>query len=137
MLLAHIFNAKVIYHERECNGARDMFPQAWCVWQFEVSLFGQALFEELVGKDACLRKSVHALGDGHVHKAILCFVIKFVFIAEFLGDEADVHLHVLLSIQWCLQVEALDVSSHVLGIWCANDAVPHQFSGSEVGRTGG
>ena len=49
MLFTNIFDAEVINDECKANGAGDMLPQAWCVIDFVVAMFGKALFEEFVG----------------------------------------------------------------------------------------
>jgi hypothetical protein len=107
------------------------------VGEFIITLLREARLEELVGKDACLWKAVHSLLDFHEHISALGLGVEVVFIAEFLGEEVEVHFHVLKSIEGGFQIETLDVGAHVLGVWRADDAVPKELGGRKVGRTGG
>jgi hypothetical protein len=55
MLLAYVFDAKVVHDECELDGASCVFPQSWCVPALVVSVNGESLRQEFIGEDACLR----------------------------------------------------------------------------------
>ncbi len=44
------------------------------MWLFEVSMFGEALLEKLVGQDASLWETIHLLANLHVDVTIKCYV---------------------------------------------------------------
>ena len=48
MLVAHIFDSKVICNERETHGAPFMLPKPRCFIALEVTCFVQALFQQLL-----------------------------------------------------------------------------------------
>lgn len=46
-----------------------------------------------IGKDPCLRQSVHALGDGNKDHAILVhFIVEFGLVNDFLGRSESLNL---------------------------------------------
>ena len=59
MLFTNVFDAKVINHEGELNGAPSMGPQPRDQLALVVVVGVEAFFEEFIGKEPCLRKSVH------------------------------------------------------------------------------
>ena len=47
------------------------------------------------------------------------------------------HFHVFVPIQRRGEIETLNIEAHILSIFGAEDTVPQNFGGSEVGRSGG
>ena len=77
MFSSDIFDAEVIDHEGEADGAGDVLPQARRVGYFVVSMWPKAFLQELVGEDACLWQSIDGLSYLHIYLPILgvCFQI--------------------------------------------------------------
>ena len=63
MFFADIFGAKVIDHEGELNRLPVVGPQPRDQWALTVSVGVEAFFEEFVGEETRLWKSVHAKAD--------------------------------------------------------------------------
>jgi hypothetical protein len=110
VLLANIFDAKVIYTQVKPNAASGMFLQYWSVELFEVSMSRQMFLKEFVGDYSCLWQSIHSFSNLHVDIAIGYFFIW--------------HLYVLISIQWCLEVHVLDVGTDKAGTFGADENIP-------------
>jgi hypothetical protein len=60
---ANVFDAKVI--NTECEGYQEKIvsPKAGCDGILAITMLVQALFEELLCKDACLREAIHPFLD--------------------------------------------------------------------------
>jgi len=71
VLLADIFDSKIIDHEGKFNGAPFVTPEPGCVTTLEVSFGFQSFSEELVGEDASLGKAVHATSNFDVDVTIV------------------------------------------------------------------
>ena len=52
------------------------------MWLFEVSVFGKALLEKLVGQDASLWETIHPLAHLHVDVTFQCFVKEAVVVDD-------------------------------------------------------
>ena len=50
-----------------------------------------------------------------------------------LGEDIDGYLHIFKAGHRSAEVEVFDVKAHVAGVLCADDAVPQEFGGGEVG----
>ena len=56
---------------------------------------------------------------------------------EFLWDEGECHFHVLWAVERCLEVKLSDVGADIVGVFCTDDAVPHDLGSGEVNRVCG
>ena len=64
ILLTLVFNSKVVDNEGEGDGARCVFPEARCTLAFVITVWGETLSKELVGKDTSLKQ--HPDGFSHL-----------------------------------------------------------------------
>ena len=55
MLFSSIFDAKVVYDERERYRSRDVLPQTGHQFALKLSVLVEALFEEFIREESCLR----------------------------------------------------------------------------------
>ena len=63
----------------------------------------EALLEEVICEVAGLRQAVHSFVDGDMDPALgVGKGVKIVLLDDFVGNERDVYLHVLRSIQRCV-----------------------------------
>jgi hypothetical protein len=99
---------------------------------FEVSVFGKALFEKLVGQDASLWETIHPLANLHVDVTIKCFVKGAIVADDILWEKRERHSHVFISVKWRFKINVLDVSSGKPGASGADGAVPKEFRGDHV-----
>ncbi len=104
---------------------------------FEVSVFGKALLEKLVGQDASLWETIHPLANLHVDVTIKCFVKEAVVVDDILWEKRERHFHVFISVEWRFKIHVLDVSSGEPGAFGADGAVPKEFRGDHVSGTRG
>ncbi len=65
MLLPHVFNAEVIYDQREADGPPVVRPQSRCYLALIVPVGIEALLKEFLRQDAGLRQAVHSPLDGN------------------------------------------------------------------------
>jgi hypothetical protein len=108
MLFADIFYSEIVDNEREHDGARVVFPQAMGVFGGRISMGSKSFLQELASEDAGLRQAVHSLLDLNVDKTNVDEWEEVVLVDNFGRYEGDGHLHVLVSIKECVQVEVLD-----------------------------
>ncbi len=59
VFFAYVLDSKIIYSENESDRTRFVAPETRDKFALEVSMFVQALLEELVGQEARLRQTVH------------------------------------------------------------------------------
>ena len=78
------FDAKVINDETEDDAAPHVPPETGGVLALVVPFFGEALFKELVGKDAGLGEAIHPLLDVDLYpSAFVDEVLKVVVVNDF------------------------------------------------------
>ncbi len=65
VFFANVLDAEVINCMVEPDRASLVLPKSRGVWLFVVSVFGEVLFEELVGKNAILCEAVHSFPTFH------------------------------------------------------------------------
>jgi hypothetical protein len=99
---------------------------------FKVSVFGKELLEKLVSQDASLWETIHPLANLHVDVTIKCFVKEAVVINDVLWEKRERHVHIFISVKWCVEIHVLDVSSGKPGASGADGAVPKEFRGDHV-----
>ncbi len=58
-----------------------LLPKIWCMWNIEISVFGELFLEQLDGQNSGLRESVHISSDFHAHK-FFGFALKVILINE-------------------------------------------------------
>ncbi len=104
---------------------------------FEVSVFGKALLEKLVGQDASLWETIHPLANLHVDVTIKCLVKEAVVVDDVLREKRERHFHIFKSVKWHFEIHVFDVSSGEPGASGADGAVPKEFSGDHVTGTHG
>jgi hypothetical protein len=82
------FYHKVINNKAENDTAPDVTPEAWSVLALVVTLFGQSLFEELVGDDAGLGEAVHAFANFDIDPSFYVDPVpEVVFNDDLFGDD--------------------------------------------------
>ena len=57
---------------------------------------------------------------------------RVVLLGGVLREDGQWHLHILKTVQWCVEVEILDIHTHELCIFRAEDTVPYYFGGGEI-----
>ncbi len=137
MFLANVFDPKVIYCKVKPYQTGFMFPKTGSVWLFEVSVFGKAHLEKLVGQDASLWETIHPLAHLHVDVTFQCFVKEAVVVDDVLWKKREKHFHIFISVKWHFEIHVLDVSSGKLGTSGTDGAIPKEFRGDHVNGTRG
>ncbi len=102
------------------------------MWLFEVSMFGKALLEKLVGQDASLWETIHPLANLHVDVTFQCFVKEAIVANDVLWEKRERHFHIFISVKWRFEIHVLDVSSGKLGASGAGGAVPKELRGDHI-----
>ena len=89
------FYPKIVDNEAENYATPDVSPEARSVLALVVTLFGQSLFEELVGDDAGLWEAVHAFANFDVHLSVgVDQVPEVVLDNDLFGDDFESEAHV-------------------------------------------
>jgi hypothetical protein len=96
-----------------------MFPKTWHDLALLVAMLVESFFEEILCKGAHLWKTILALlyfdVDGTVVVGQVCEVLDF----DKIGREvAEFHVHEFWSVQWCVEVEILQINGAVACILC-------------------
>jgi hypothetical protein len=102
-----------------------------------VTLFGQSLFEELVGNDAGLGEAVHAFSNFDIYPSLFVDQVpEVVFYNNLFGDDLESEAHVFQIGHRCVQVKVGQVNDEEHSAWCADGGVDEEFGGEKV-RGGG
>ena len=72
MFFSDIFYSEIINYQCKTDGTSLVSPESRSLFALEVALLIQSLLEQLLGYDACLRESVHALTNFNVDPAVFC-----------------------------------------------------------------
>ena len=78
MLLANIFNSKIIDYQREGDWAGEMSTEARGMLTFVIAMREETFSEQLVCEDACLGKAPHSSMHFKIYKPILCVLVEIV-----------------------------------------------------------
>jgi hypothetical protein len=71
VVFADVFYAKVVDDKGELDWTGLVFLKAWCVFGRDVAECGKVFAQLVVGDDAGLRESVHALADFIVNISVV------------------------------------------------------------------
>ena len=63
--------------------------------------------------------------------------MQIVEVHELWRNHANWNAHVFIPVEWGAEIKVFDVGTSIARAWCGDDAVPHDFAGSEVGGSGG
>ena len=124
MCSAFILDAEVIDNKCEGRWAGTMFPQAWSVFDFVISVGFQALSEELICEDAGLWEAIHASPNLHVEISLKYLRMEIVGIKKSCWDLVSWDSHIFVSFHGGFQIKILDVRTAVLCAWSGEDTVP-------------
>jgi len=131
------FYPKIVDDEAENNTSPDVTPEARSVLALVVALFGQSLFEELVGNDAGLGEAIHSFSNFNVYPSFFVDqVLEVVFYDDFFRDDVESEAHVFRIGHRSVKVEVGQVNAKEHGARCADGGVDEEF-GSEKVRGGG
>ena len=76
VLLANIFNPKIIDYQREGDRVGKMSPQSRGMFTFVIAMGEETLSKQLVCQDACLGKAPHSSTHFKIYKPVLCMLIE-------------------------------------------------------------
>ncbi len=110
-----------------------MFPKSGGIFALMITVRGKVLKQELVCKDAGLRQTPDGFAHLEINVSADDFVEEVILGDDPRGKQADGHLHVLVPVKCCRQVEISGVKAHVARLWGAEDTIPMKFSGCHVG----
>lgn len=111
-----------------------MFPERWGARYWSISEFRKVGLEAVVGDFSSLFQTWHALSNFDVDVAVFGDKREeIVLVDDFLWNELDRELHVLIAFHGCAIVKILDIQDHEFGIWSRDGAVEETFGGGETG----
>ncbi len=84
--IANVLDGKVVDDECKHDRAPLVAPETEGGGCLVVVVFGKAVLEEVVSKDACLGETVHATAHFEVDTRVAGKLVELVLINEFLGD---------------------------------------------------
>jgi hypothetical protein len=78
-----------------------VFPKAWGIFAFIISVRGKMLSQELVGKDVCLGQTPDGLAHLEINVSADNFVEEGILGDNSRGKKADGHFHVPVPVECC------------------------------------
>ncbi len=78
VVFADIFDAEVVHGECELYRSGDVFPKAWCVLDLVVTMWSQALAQQVIGQDSSLGQSIYCLANFEIDEPFFSMFVKFV-----------------------------------------------------------
>ena len=94
-------DAKVVKNKTEDDAAPYLLPEAWGVLALVVYFLAEALFKELVGKDAGLGEAIHPFSNLDVYPSVFINkVSEVVVVNDFVGDDVQLQLHLFRGGHW-------------------------------------
>ncbi len=127
MGITNVLDGKVVDNECKHDGAPFVAPEPGGGGCFVVVKIGEAVLEELVGKDACLGETVHATAHFEVDPGVAGNIVELVLIDEFEGGIHKLDADVLWLVKWGVQIEVLEVHGGKPGITLGENTVDKQF----------
>jgi hypothetical protein len=129
VFLALIFDSKIVdNNEGEGDRSRSVFPKAWGIFAFIISMRGKTLTQELVYEDSGLRQTPDGLAHLEINASADDFVEEAVLGDDPRGKQAGGHFHVLIPVKCCCLVEISKVQAHVAHLQGAEDAIPMELA---------
>ncbi len=125
--IANLLDGKVVDNECKHDGAPFVAPEPGGGGCLLVVKFGKAVFEEFVGKDACLGETVHATAHLKVDPGVMGKHVELVLVGEFLGDVRKLDADVLWPVERGVKIEVLEVDGGKPGITLGEYTVDEQF----------
>jgi hypothetical protein len=125
--ITNVLDGKVVDNECKHDGAPFVAPEPGGGGCFVVVKIGEAVLEELVGKDACLGETVHATAHFEVDPGVAGNIVELVLIDEFEGGIHKLDADVLWLVKWGVQIEVLEVHGGKPGITLGENTVDKQF----------
>ena len=110
MLDALGLHSKIINYQAEHDGATHVAVEVRSELTFVVSMLVKSLLENLVGQDACFRKSIHVHLDFEIDTIVVVDIAQVVFLDDIIWQDINLHLHVPCIRQWCFEVEVFKSS---------------------------
>ncbi len=132
----NILHPKVINYETELDGMPFVVPEAWGGFGLVISLSKKAGSEEIIGKNASLKKAITALVNLEVDPPITIATLKVVLLNEFHQNVRDFNADVFGVWHRSIKVEVLEVDGSETCAWTRKHAVEkklNKFKGCGVG----
>jgi hypothetical protein len=133
ILLTLVYHSKIVNNKVEDDGAHHVFPEAWGILAFVITVGGETLAKELVGKDASLRQFPDGFSHLEVDVASNDLLLEVVLGNDLRWKQTDGHLHVFVLVEHCCEVEIFNVEAHVTHLWGATHTIPVELGGHHDG----
>ena len=137
MFLADIFDSEIVNNEGESYRSGFVFPERWSARHWSVAESCEMLLEAVVGNASSLFEAGHALANFDVHVSVRDKVEKVILGDDFVGDQLDWQLHVLVPFHGGAIVKVFDIEDHELGVGSGDSAVEETFSCGQASALGG
>ena len=134
MFLANIFDPGIVDNKgRDGYGSGFVFLERWGSGHWSTAESCQVCLEVVGGNASSLIEAGHAFSDFDIDISIRDkSKKKAVLLNDFLGDELDWELHVLVAFHGCVIVKLVDIKDSKLGIWSGDGAVEETFGGGQA-----
>jgi hypothetical protein len=109
MFTSCVLDTEIVNDEHKHYWPPFVPPESWCCGALVVSMGGEWLCEEVVGKFACLFESIYTLGYFKADPTVVHVSVQIVFDLEFVRDICEVDAHIFQAIKWCPQIEVFYV----------------------------
>ncbi len=125
--ITNVLDGKVVNNKCKHDGAPFVVPKPGGGGCLVVVIFGKAVLEEFVGKDACLGETVHATMHFELDSGVMGNLVELVIVNEFLGDDRKLDADILWPVERGVQIEVLEVYDGKPGITLRENTVDKQF----------
>ncbi len=119
VLLTLVFHTKIIDNEGGGDGMHNVFPETQGILAFIITMGGETLANELVGKDASLWQSLDGFSHLEVDVASNDLLLEVTFGDDSGQEQTYEHLHIFVPVECCCELEIANVKVHVTPLWDA------------------
>jgi hypothetical protein len=130
MLLANLFDSKIVDNQGKSDGPPLVHPQTGSGLALWIAMFLQSFGEELLCDDPCLGGSVHAFLDFAVYVSVWdCYVAQFVMLNDVVRYVHKFQSHVFIPGHWGIQIEIVNIHCEESRARSGYDAVDEELDG--------
>ena len=78
VVFSHIYDSEVVHGECKLYWSGNVFPEAWCVSNLVVSMWAQALAQQMIRQDSRLRQSIYCLANFEIDEPIFSMFVELI-----------------------------------------------------------
>ena len=137
VVLAHIFDSKVLNNERKNDVFGGVFTKRGGAHDREIAKLGEMQLDAVIRNAPCLFQAWHSFADLHINPAVGGQRAKIVLEDDFVWDNVQGNIHVFVPGHWSLIINVFNVQGQLPGIGGGNNTIQQTFGCREAGAVGG